>query len=257
MLASQRYEKIIELVNDKGIVNNRELSELLDVTEATIRRDCEKLEQQKKLIRVHGGAKSVYQKEIRSNYNDKDMKERTEHYHEKDQVCKRAADFVKEGECIYLDGGTTLVPMLKYLKGKHLKIVTPSSLISNAFEDDNSELFVTGGKYTRGYDMSVGPIAFENLKKFNFNHAFIGCTGINIEEGIVYTGEVDTMSVKEIAMKQAIKKYLLVDSSKIFVRGFYGLLQLESFDAVLCNQDQFINEEILPTNFLLVNDEIL
>ena len=252
MIASQRYEKIIELVNKTGIVNIKEMAKLLEVTEATIRRDCELLEKEQKLIRVHGGAKSVLQKEIRSNFNDKKMKERTEHYEEKESVCQRAAMFVKQGECVYLDAGTSIVPMLKYLKGKHLKIVTPSIMIANIFEDDDSELIFTGGKFTQAYGMVVGPLTLEILKKFSFNHAFIGCTGVEVNNGIVYTGEIETMSIKEIAMQQSLKKYLLIDSSKLFVKGFYGLMNLQDFDIVLCNSMNEKKLEEIPDNFLFV-----
>lgn len=252
MIASQRYEKITELVNKMGIINIKDMAKTLGVTEATIRRDCELLEKEQKLIRVHGGAKSIQQKEIRSNFNDKEMKERTEHYDEKEAVCRKAASFVQDGECIYLDGGTSIVPIVKFLKGKHLKIVTPSTLIANIFEEDDSELFLTGGKYSKSYDMTVGPLVLENLKKFNFNHAFIGCTGIEVQNGIVYTGEIETMTVKELAMQQALKKYLLIDTSKLYVKGFYGLMMLQDFDIVLCNNGQEMNFEEIPDNFLFV-----
>ena len=252
MIASQRYEKIIELVNKMGIINIKELAKTLEVTEATIRRDCELLEKEQKLIRVHGGAKSITSKVIRSSFNDLEMKERTQHYDEKELVCRRAASFVQDGECVYLDGGTSIVPMLKYLKGMHLKIVTPSTLIANIFEDDDSELFLTGGKFSSGYDMTIGPLVLENLKKFNFNHAFIACTGIEVKDGVVYTGELETMTVKEVAMQQALKKYLLIDASKLYVRGFYGLMKLQDFDVVLCNREHELELEEVPENFLFV-----
>ena len=104
MLASQRFEKIIEMVNEKGIVNTKELALILKVTETTIRRDTEELEKQGKIIRVHGGAKSINQKTVMSNRDEKDMKERTENYEKKDKVCKKAASFIKNGDCIFLDG---------------------------------------------------------------------------------------------------------------------------------------------------------
>lgn len=252
MIASQRYEKIIELVNKMGIINIKDMAKTLGVTEATIRRDCELLEKEQKLIRVHGGAKSITSKEIRSSFNDLEMKERTEHYDEKEVVCCKAASFVQDGECVYLDGGTSIVPMLKYLKGKHLKIVTPSTLIANVFMDDDSELFLTGGKFAPGYDMTVGPLVLENLKKFNFNHAFIACTGIEVSDGVVYTGEIETMTVKEIAMQQALKKYLLIDASKLYIKGFYGLMKLHDFDIVLCNSGHEMDLEDVPDNFLFV-----
>ena len=113
MLASQRFEKIVEMVNERGIVNTKELSQILNVTETTIRRDTEELEKQGKIIRVHGGAKSINQKSIISNRDEKDMKERTENYDKKDKICQKAASFVKNGDCIFLDGGTTIAPIVK------------------------------------------------------------------------------------------------------------------------------------------------
>ena len=62
MIASERFLRIVNTVNERGFISTKELSENLDVTETTIRRDCEELEKQGLLIRVHGGAKSIEQK---------------------------------------------------------------------------------------------------------------------------------------------------------------------------------------------------
>lgn len=83
MIASERFEKIVQIVDENGIANTRDLARMMDVTETTIRRDCEELEKQGKLLRVHGGAKSVNHKSITSNRDEKDVRERTEHYEEK------------------------------------------------------------------------------------------------------------------------------------------------------------------------------
>ena len=177
MLASERFEKIVQMVNEKGIANTKELAQILNVTETTIRRDTEFLEKQGKIIRVHGGAKSINQKTVMSNQDEKDMKDRTENYEKKDEVCKKVAAFIKNGDCIFLDGGTTVAPIVKYLKGKNVKIVTNSMLVVKAFNDSDSELFVIGGKYIKEYDMSVGSIALNNLSNFNFDYrpAFKPC----------------------------------------------------------------------------------
>ena len=175
MLASERFEKIVQMVNEKGIANTKELAQILNVTETTIRRDTEFLEKQGKIIRVHGGAKSINQKTVMSNQDEKDMKDRTENYEKKDEVCKKVASFIKNGDCIFLDGGTTVAPIVKYLKGKNVKIVTNSMLVVKAFNDSDSELFVIGGKYIKEYDMSVGSIALNNLSNFNFDYAILGC----------------------------------------------------------------------------------
>lgn len=253
MLASERFAKIVEMTNRKGFITTKELAMTLDVTETTIRRDCEELEQQGLLIRVHGGAKSIKQNLILSNKDEKMMSERGHiHHHEKEIVCQKAASFIKDGDCIFLDGGTSIVPILPYLKGKKIKIVTHSHLIVAGFDDDEAELFSIGGKYIPEYNMSVGPITLSDLEKFNFDYAFLSCAGIDLQRELVYTAEMDTMAVKQKAMSLAVKNYLLIDSSKFSVKGFCSFISSRDFDAIICNKDDSINEEDLPYNFILV-----
>lgn len=254
MIASERFLKIVQITNERGFISTKELASTLHVTETTIRRDCEELEQQRLLIRVHGGAKSIKQNEILSTKDEIKMSERSNiHDIEKDLVCKKAASFIRDGDCIFLDGGTTVVLMLKYIKDKKVKIVTPSMLVANAFEENlNSELFIIGGKYIPKYSMSVGPIALSDLEKFNFDYAFLSCTGIDLQRKLIYTAEMDTMSVKQKAMSLSVKNYMLIDSSKIFVKGFCSFINSLDFDAIICNTDECINEEELSNNFILV-----
>ena len=187
-----------------------------------------------------------------SNQDEKDMKDRTENYEKKDEVCKKVASFIKNGDCIFLDGGTTVAPIVKYLKGKNVKIVTNSMLVVKAFNDSDSELFVIGGKYIKEYDMSVGSIALNNLSNFNFDYAILGCAGLDIERQVVYTTEMETMLIKEKAMGLAVKKYLLLDDSKLSIRGFYTFVNTFDFDAIICNNSENVKEEELPDNFIIV-----
>lgn len=256
MLASQRFEKIVELVNENGIVNTRELAKLLGVTETTIRRDCEELEQLGKLIRVHGGAKKVAQQNILSKSDEKEMRDRLGvNSREKDLVCKKAASFVKDGDCIFLDGGTTIAPMVKYLKGKKVKIVTHSLLVADAFHDSDAELILIGGRYVPEYSMSVGPLTDMYLDGFNFDHVFLGCAGYDLTKQVVYTTEMETMLIKRKVQDLGVKKYLLIDSSKLEVRGFYGYADGSKFDAVICNSSVLTDIEELPDNFIVVENE--
>lgn len=255
LLASQRFEKIVELVNENGIVNTRELAKLLDVTETTIRRDCEELERVGKLIRVHGGAKRVAQKNILTKSDEMEMRDRLGvNSREKDLVCKKAASFVQPGDCVFLDGGTTIVPMVKYLQGKKVKIVTHSLLVAEAFRDSESELIMIGGKYVPEYSMLVGPLTDFNLSGFNFDHVFLGCAGYDLESQMVYTTEMETMLIKRKVQAMGVKTYLLIDSSKLEVRGFYGYTNGAEFDAVICNGSVLVEEEALPDNFILVEE---
>ena len=171
MIASERYETILNLIQEQGIVKVKDLAKLMQVTETTIRRDCEELEHQGKLIRVHGGAKGINQNKIVSNRDEKNVRDRTEFSESKELVCKKAASFVKEGDCIFLDGITTVVPMVKYLKDKNIKIVTHNFLVAEAYQNMTckAELFYLGGKYIPEYNMSAGPVTIGNLSRFNFD----------------------------------------------------------------------------------------
>lgn len=255
MIASERLSYIVHMVNERGFVSTKELSETTSVSEMTIRRDCEELEKKGLIIRVHGGAKRVLQREILSNKDDMSMSERLSHFEEKDLVCRKAASFVRDGDCIFLDGGTSVVHILKYLKGKKVKIVTCSTLIASAFDDPESELFMVGGKYIPRYNMSVGPITLSDLEKFNFDFAFLSCSGVDLDRHLIYTAEMDTMAVKQKAMELAVRKYLLVDASKLSVKGFCSFISSDDFDAVICNQEEHMNLENLPINYILVDDE--
>lgn len=254
MLAVERAQKIVEITNEKGFVSTKELSQRLNVTEMTIRRDCEDLENQGLIIRVHGGTKSINQDLILSHVDEKKMSERSNiHNLEKEKVCQKAASFIKDGDCIFLDGGTSIVPMIKYIKGKKIKIVTHSHINVNQFNDENAELFVIGGKYIPEYNMNVGPIALSDLDKFNFDYAFFSCAGIDLQRRLVYTAEMDTMAVKQKAMDLAVKNYMLIDSSKFDVKGFCSFISSDDFDAVICNRDENIIEDDLPNNYILVD----
>ena len=100
------------------------------------------------------------------------------------------------------------------------------------------------------YSMSVGPIAQDVLKHFQFDHAFIGCAGIDLNQGIAYTTEIESLTMKDIAMENSKHSYLLIDSTKFEARGFYKFKTLNSFDYIIC--DNFSTSDKIPGNFIFV-----
>lgn len=75
MITDERYAKIVEITNSRGFISTRELAQKLNVTETTIRRDCDELSKKNLIIRVHGGAKSIQYRNILSDRNEKTMKD--------------------------------------------------------------------------------------------------------------------------------------------------------------------------------------
>lgn len=69
---------------------------------------------------------------------------------------------------------------------------------------------------------------------------------------MIYTAEMETMAVKQLVMKLSVKNFLLLDSSKLSVKGFYSFISSDSFDAVICNDAPEIDHEELAGNFILL-----
>ena len=182
-------------------------------------------------MRVHGGAKKIENSSILTTNDELSMYEKLFiNAEQKREVCRKAASFVKNGDCVFIDGGTTLSPMIEFLADKHIKIVTHSTLFLHSPTPIAGEIIFIGGKYIPNYNMSAGPITLTALDKFNFDHAFIGCAGLDLDKQQVYTAEMDTLSVKEKAMILSDNNYLLFDTSKLGVRGFCTFSNYNSFD---------------------------
>lgn len=114
VLTEERQQSILDLLKEKEIVKTRDLMIKFDVSESTIRRDLQEMEEAGWLRRVHGGAKRIIKLESEPSMVEKSSK----NLHEKKMVAKYAASLVLPGEFIYLDAGTTTLEMLPFLKEK-------------------------------------------------------------------------------------------------------------------------------------------
>lgn len=252
MLSAERTRYLLQKLIAEGMISVKDVAKELDISETTIRRDLIELESEGKLRRVHGGAIKGEIARILSDDAELTMIERVSiNYEKKFQIAKRASEFVKDGECVFIDGGTSTAPLIEYLSSRKIKIVTHSDLIVRQLINPIAEVFVVGGKYLPNYSMTVGPIAQNILQQFNFDRAFIGCAGIGLEEKTVYTAEAETRAIKEIAIQNSLHNYLLIDDSKLNVRGFCKFTSTDRFEVIFCNAAETLPEE-LPDNVEII-----
>ncbi len=126
MLVAERHEKITALVNEKGSIRVSELSQIFKVTEETIRRDLEKLENEGKLQRSHGGAVSIKEQDIEAPYFEREIR----NVKEKMVVAEEAIKFVSTNDRIILDASTTAWYMAKRLPDLPLTVLTNSMKVA-------------------------------------------------------------------------------------------------------------------------------
>lgn len=252
MIASERILFIMQRINDLGVVNLKDVATQLGISETTVRRDFEKLEKQGKLKRVQGGATTSGGTDALLDSAQLTNRLKTNvHTQEKQLVGAYAANLVQDGDCVYLDDGTSILPLAELLMRKKVRMVTNSTLVLEKAKKAQAEVFLVGGKYQAHYDVMVGPLAQEMLEKFQFDHAFVGCFGVSLEKQMAFTMEMDCLSMKLIAMKNAKQKHLLLDDSKLTKQGFYAIAQVSAFDTVICNDSKKMPKK-LPENFAVV-----
>lgn len=251
MIASERRRMILSSLNSRGIISLKDMASELGVAEITVRRDVEKLEQEGKLKRVQGGAASLDE----SDGAELTMQKRTAiHAKEKAAIAQYASSLVQEGESVFLDGGTTMVPLAAILLKRNVNIITYNTMLLSLSTNPVAHIFLVGGEFVPYYRMNVGLMAQDQLRQLYFNKAFFGCVGIDLAQQTVCSTEMQSISMKRIALQQAEHSYLLLDSSKFGSKGLMRVCETSQFEAVIC--DRYTGPaENRPANLLSVEEE--
>ena len=206
MLAQERFERILEILREKQSVTVVELTEKLNTSESTIRRDLTELNRQGLLIKVHGGATAI--KSVLSREEEVITKSK-KHQEEKRKIAKYAASLINKEDIVYLDAGTTTEMMLDYLR--EYDVIYARKLMNAGFK-----VHLIGGEIKAVTEALVGEEALEQLDKYNFTKGFFGTNGIDLKRGFT-TPDQKEAAVKKKAMEQCQKTYILSDASKFNV----------------------------------------
>lgn len=229
MLVAERHEKITALVNEKGSIRVSELSQIFKVTEETIRRDLEKLENDGKLQRSHGGAVSIKDHDVEAPYFEREVR----NVKEKMAVADEAVKYVEANDRIILDASTTAWYMAKRLPDIPLTVLTNSMKV--AMELVNREkvsVIAVGGSLLQKSLSFVGPQTNNALESYHVNKAFISCQGIHIERGISDSNEMQAL-VKKKMIEISDEIYLLADYTKFGVQAFSRVATMDAIDFVI------------------------
>lgn len=210
MFAEERQKEISSMLNRDGSIKVNELSEYFKVSEATIRRDLQEMEEKRLLKRTHGGAVKVDITNFEPSFSDK----KDEMHSEKESIGKFAASMIKDGDTVILDSGTTTLEMAKNITAKNVTVITNSIDIAEELSSNrNLELILTGGMLRFRTRAMVGHICEKTFNYFRVDKAFIGANGVSIIDGITTPNFTEAQS--KIAMiKSANKVIVLADSSK-------------------------------------------
>lgn len=237
MLVAERRRKIVELVNERLSIRVTELSEIFSVTEETIRRDLEKLEQEKLLMRSHGGAVSMEKEPTDTPFIVREVT----NAEQKKAIAREAVKHIEAGEQIILDGSTTAWYMAGQLPDMPLTVITNSIKVAlELSKKEQIKVISTGGMLLSKSLSYVGPLAERSLDRYYVNKLFLSCKGVDVASGLSDANEWQALLKKQM-MNIASEVTLLVDSSKFGVKTFAHIANLDQIHHVIT--DEYIPSE--------------
>ncbi|NBK97256.1 MAG: DeoR/GlpR transcriptional regulator [Erysipelotrichia bacterium] len=237
MLAKERLAYIINRLQVRPSISIHELSKEMNVSFSTVQRDLRKLEVEGKIERSRGGAVSNRVSEMLLNANEIAVSEKI-HIHkvEKEKIAKKAAKLIKEGECIFLDSGTTIAHLVPYIMSKAITIVTNSMYLQRKLAGCKGQIFLLGGKYSSKFDMTLGAATIMQLENIRFDRAFLSTSGIDIKSKELYSVESEIAVIKKLILKRTKRSYVLADHSKFAIKAVHTYGKLNDIDYIFTDQ---------------------
>ncbi|GGF87999.1 DeoR family transcriptional regulator [Paenibacillus albidus] len=239
LLAEERQQLILQQLDEAGKVKVIPLALQLQVSNETIRRDMDVLEELGKLKRVYGGAVKLTHHNGEPSYTMR----RKLNQAEKEAIGRQAAGLLKDGDTVFMDTGTTVLEMTRYMAGKKRITVITTSLPSAAallqalsHEHFTGKVILLGGEVSIEQQSVSGIMTHEMLGHFSVDKAFLSVGGISLQHGIT-DYELNETLVSRRAAEQANEVILLADHSKIGSTAFCQIAALDTADIIISDQE--------------------
>jgi len=235
MLAIERRDEILAILEASGSAMVSDLSTQLGVTEETIRRDLAKLEDERKLRRVHGGAYL-----LKGSANSVPVQLRRRFLlEEKKRIAKRSLKLIVERDIIMLDCSTTALALAQEIKDAKRAV----TVITNSFDiiqvlGDCAFASVTciGGRLCTETAAFNGHMALSNLESLYADKAFVSCTSVHLNFGL--TDQIESEAkIRGAMLEHAEKRILIADNTKFNSVSPHKLTELGTLNCVITDID--------------------
>lgn len=234
MKPKHRQAKILEIVGTEGGASVEALAERFTVSAETIRRDLNDLASTGALHKVRGGARR-----LRLATEGSFEERRFEDAEAKATIARRLALVVQPGDTLFLDTGTTTLACAEVLaQGDGLTIITNSFRIARRLGagPGTNRLFVLGGQWAADNAETVGPLAIEQIGRFEADHAVLGVAALDAEAGAM-DADFDEAQIAHAMIRRARQTIILAHSAKFARRASFRVCRLEEIDVLVCERE--------------------
>lgn len=235
----QRRKRIVAFINERSSVRFSDLKKQFpDVSDMTLRTDLKVLDEEKQIIRIHGGAKAVTT--VLGNDDQLVLRE-VRNVSEKEQLVAKAIELVRPGTTIFLDSGSTTTLLARNLPDQPMMIFTCSLTVAMELTRlEQANVYVVGGTLNRNSRSMYGQAATEQLARVRIDQAFMGVTGY--DDNGFNCGHAEENALKRFLIDRSGENILLMDSSKVGKSSTFTFCTLDQADVL-------VSDDALPESF--------
>lgn len=248
---NKRQSQILDLLTQNKKLKVTELSDVLNVSQVTIRKDLSALEDSGIIVREHGYAKL--------NESDDINNRLAYHYDIKQKIAEKAVESIEDGETVMIESGSccALVALEIAKTKKDVTLITNSAFIADYIrKTGNVRIILLGGEYQEESQVMVGPITRKCAEGFFVDKLFVGTDGFTRETGFTGNDYMRSEAVKDMA-KQAINVIIVTDSVKFQQKGVVSLLDTKKVSYVYTDSNipEDAEEYLVENNIKVIKTE--
>jgi DeoR/GlpR family transcriptional regulator of sugar metabolism len=226
--ADDRRSRVLELIRLRGFASLPALAEELAVSESTIRRDLDFLEESGVAQRTHGGVFYTGPSPKLAHFDQRQAL----NWDKKRQIAVAASRLIEDNDTILLDGGSTTYELAQLLVGRPLQVVTNSLPVANLFtSSENADLVFVGGYVHAKTGVSIGPYANQMLAGLNVRRAVLSVAGIS-ERG-TFNSNLLLVETERAMIASAEQVIVVADSTKFGHTSLAQMCPLEEIDVLV------------------------
>jgi DeoR family ulaG and ulaABCDEF operon transcriptional repressor len=244
MIEAERHRIIRKLIDERSVVSLSDLVEILDASEATVRRDIGAMAERGEITRIRGGAESVRPRHEAHLVGSPFSLSQGIAVAEKRAIGRAAAALISPGDSLIITGGTTTYALVEFLPPENLDILTNSiPIVTQLLATGRNRVTVPGGTIYREQNIVLSPFEDDASNHFWAKLLFTGCFGIN-RFGIMEADPLIVQSQTRL-LRRCEQLVVMADSRKLRQRSSIVVIGLEQV-AVLITDDGATDSDLEP-----------
>lgn len=230
-MQNERREQIVDAVNQCGVIYFGTLVDMFpEVSDMTLRKDLKSLDEEGRIVRIHGGARSL--DTVRSS--DIPLRQRlTQNIEKKQEIAAKAKSFVKPGDSVFLDSGSTMTELAKQFPDQPCTVFCGGlSCIYELSKLENPNIYMLGGMLNKSSQSVRDPRVAKEVESLYFDVSFISINGFSQENGYSCRSP-ERQLMEQAVLKRSRLKVVLMDSTKVDKCCTYLICKTSEIDVLI------------------------